>query len=632
MKLSKWIDQIKRKNVRDLGYLYPFLFTLIFVIILLQYSFSGFDSIFYDTWVKYDLGIKNEERVIVISLDEESDEFLGEIYPYTYASHARFISKLIEDKPAEIGYLVNLTDVENETQARYQLSFKEAINNFTKQGGGFHIGTDMDAFGEQLPQENLRELGFSLSLLNIDNRVFSRDDIARRCLLNISGEDSFHLWMANFYRKKYNLEKIDANSVQGSYYSREADAYFTLFKYFTSPVDREAKIVTIPFHRVLKGNFPPGFFRNKIVIVGPKYIANSSDFILTPFNKESSVASKLNLHAIIVEALIQGKTILEVPDVVTETLAVLFAIILSYLISQLRPSRGLLITLVLIVSIFAFSFIAFSFFGIWLKLSHLVLTIFTVYYIWVPFRAIGEYQRRYAIQEETKMLKQVDNLKQNFISLMSHDLKTPVAKIAGLADILHTQYQNTPEQNKNIKSIIDSTHDLNKFITSILDLTKIESQNLNLRIVSKDINKIIEGIISKLKFEAGNNEVTIQSDLAPLYPISIDAELLNRVISNLIENAIKYSGKGSIVSVKTWDDEKWVWVEIKDNGIGIAEADLQHIFDKFYRVKNDQTHVIKGSGLGLYLVKYFIELHQGEIACTSKIGEGTTFTIKLKNA
>jgi signal transduction histidine kinase len=261
-----------------------------------------------------------------------------------------------------------------------------------------------------------------------------------------------------------------------------------------------------------------------------------------------------------------------------------------------------------------------------------VLTIFTVYYIWVPFRAIGEYQRRYAIQEETKMLKQVDNLKQNFISLMSHDLKTPVAKIAGLADILHTQYQNSPDQSKNIKSIIDSTHDLNKFITSILDLTKIESQNLNLRIVSKDINKIIEGIIGKLKFEAGNNEVSIQSDLAPLYPISIDAELLNRVISNLIENAIKYSGKGSVVSVKTWDDEKWVWVEIKDNGIGIAEVDLQHIFDKFYRVKNDQTHVIKGSGLGLYLVKYFIELHQGEITCTSKIGEGTTFTIKLKNA
>jgi CHASE2 domain-containing sensor protein len=123
MKFAKWIDQIKSKNVRDLGYLYPFLFTLIFVIILLQYSFSGFDAIFYDAWVKYDLGIKNENRVIVISLDEESDEFLGEIYPYTYASHARFISKLIEDKPAEIGYLVNLTDVENETQAKYQLSF-----------------------------------------------------------------------------------------------------------------------------------------------------------------------------------------------------------------------------------------------------------------------------------------------------------------------------------------------------------------------------------------------------------------------------------------------------------------------------------------------------------------------------
>ncbi|MFZ4712831.1 MAG: ATP-binding protein [Bacteriovoracaceae bacterium] len=632
MNYKKWIDQIKSKNVRDLGYLYPFFFTLVFVVILLQYSFSGFDAIFYDSWIRFDIGIKNEKRVIIISLDEESDEFLGEIYPYTYASHARFINKLIEDKPAAIGYLVNLTDVENETQAKYQQNFKDTINNFTAHGGGFRLGTEMDAFGEQLPQENLRDLGFSLSLLNIDNKAFGRDDIARRCLLNISGEDSFHLWLANYHRRRNNQEKLDANTISGSYYSREADASFSLFRYFTSPVDREAKIITIPFHRVLKGNFPPGFFENKIVIVGPKYIASSSDFILTPFNKETYNASKLNVHATIVESLIQGKTILEIPDIVTDTLAVIMAIILSYLISQLRPSRGLLITLSLIVCIFLLSFCAFSFLGVWIKLSHLILTVFTVYYIWVPFRAIGEYQRRYAIQEETKILKQVDNLKQNFISLMSHDLKTPVAKIAGLADILHTQYPNTADQSKNIKSIIDATHDLNKFITSILDLTKIESQNLNLKKTSKDINKIIDAIVSKLKFEAGNNEINLTSELGPLYPISIDAELLNRVISNLIENAIKYSGKGSTVSVKTWDDEKWVWVEIKDNGIGIGENDLIHIFDKFYRVKNDKTHAIKGSGLGLYLVKYFIELHQGEITCTSKVGVGTTFTIKLKNA
>ncbi len=172
---------------------------------------------------------------------------------------------------------------------------------------------------------------------------------------------------------------------------------------------------------------------------------------------------------------------------------------------------------------------------------------------------------------------------------------------------------------------------MNDFINSILDLTKIESQNLTLRKESRDINKIVEGILTKLEFEAGNKQMQIESDLSPLYPIEVDTVLMNRVISNLIENAIKYAGKGKTIWVKTWDDPTWVYIEIKDNGLGIGAEDLAHIFDKFYRVKNDSTHAIKGSGLGLYLVKYFIELHNGVISASSQLGEGTSFIIKLKN-
>ena len=103
------------------------------------------------------------------------------------------------------------------------------------------------------------------------------------------------------------------------------------------------------------------------------------------------------------------------------------------------------------------------------------------------------------------------------------------------------------------------------------------------------------------------------------------------MISNLIENAIKYSGENSVVEVKSWDDEKWVYISIKDNGIGIPEGDIEHVFEKFYRVKNDASHSVKGTGLGLYLVKYFVELHGGTIEVESNLGEGTLFLIKLKN-
>jgi signal transduction histidine kinase len=296
-----------------------------------------------------------------------------------------------------------------------------------------------------------------------------------------------------------------------------------------------------------------------------------------------------------------------------------------------QPLRGLVMTVAIITAILLLSYLSFSIFGVWMKLAHLILSVFVVYYIWVPFRAIEEYQRRYAIQEETKLLKQVDNLKQNFISLMSHDLKTPVAKIAGIADILKIKFDNSAEQRSMLDNIVNATKELNSFITSILDLTKIESQNLTIKKESKDINKLIEGIVEKLRFEVHQKQMELETELSPLYPIQIDVILMNRVISNLVENAIKYAGKGKKVLVKTWDDADWVYIEVQDNGVGVSEEDILHIFDKFYRVKNDSTHAIKGSGLGLYLVKYFIELHNGTISAQSKLGEGTSFIIKLKN-
>ena len=135
-----------------------------------------------------------------------------------------------------------------------------------------------------------------------------------------------------------------------------------------------------------------------------------------------------------------------------------------------------------------------------------------------------------------------------------------------------------------------------------------------------------------LKFEASTKEVSVIKDLAPLYPIEIDMNLMVRVFHNLVENAIKYSGVGTQITIKTWDDTQWVFIKISDNGRGIPPEDLKYIFDKFYRVKNESTHTIKGTGLGLYLVKYFVELHGGQIGVQSTLGQGTAFEIKLKNA
>ncbi|MFN8371099.1 MAG: ATP-binding protein [Bacteriovoracaceae bacterium] len=431
--------------------------------------------------------------------------------------------------------------------------------------------------------------------------------------------------------EKNGLPVFNALDYNGAYYNKEADAVFALFKYFSDPTQKNKHIITIPFHRIVVGNYSKGVFKDKIVLVGPQYLSNSDDFLNTPFNKESADVSKLGIHAQIIQALISENTIYQIPKSITNVLAIIISIILSLLISRIRPTSGLIITVGSLVMVILASYLLFVFGGLWLYFSQLILSIFIVYYIWVPFRAIAEYQSRYAIEEEAKILKEVDHLKHNFISFMSHDLKTPVAKIAGIVDILLTQYDTKGEQKIHLERILASTQELDKFITSILDLTKIESKNIKLSKSSKDINKIIKDVVKTLQFELNVKKMSMDLQLAPIYPIQLDLDLTKRVISNLVENAIKYSGEGKSISIKTWDDADWVYVEISDNGIGVKESDLVHIFEKFYRVKNDDSHKIKGSGLGLYLVKYFVELHEGKITAKSEVGKGTTFEIKFKN-
>lgn len=621
----------KKKRVIDISKYYPLFFTVIFVVILFQYSFSAQEAIFYDLRVKWDIGTSYKDNIVLITLDDDSDRFLGESYPYTYASHSKMMERLIQDEPLLVNYFVNFLEPVTTQDQKHLGQFTKSIEMFKGQGGQFRFGTEWDAWGELLPPVDLRTFGHSSSLINLDGLTFAKDDVCRRAILNIGGEDSIHLWTANQYRQTRNEPPLNINSILGAYYVRKADATFTLFRYYTSPLESNGRIKKIPFHRVRVGNFPKGFFTNKIVLIGPSYMTNAPDFVLTPFNKEEYKAPKLMLHAEIIQALTDNKTVYQIPRTVTYSLAILIAIFLSVTISKVKPTTGLFITIIVMLGIFLISYLLFTIFGLWLYLTHLVLTVFVVYYIWVPFRAIGEYQRRYAIQEETKLLKKVENLKQNFISLMSHDLKTPVAKIAGLADIMLNQNADEAQNKRNLHSIMESTKELNKFITSILDLTKIESRNLDLSLVSRDINTVIESTVEGLRYEAASKNVEVEMELSPLYPIEFDQNLMKRVLSNLVENAIKYSGENTAVKVKSWDDEKWVYVEIQDNGVGIPPDDLEHIFDKFYRVKNDASHSIKGTGLGLYLVKYFVELHGGTIFAESTLGQGTKFTVKLKN-
>ena len=191
----------KFKNI-EYNNLYPLFFTIIFILILIQYSFNSLDAIFYDLWSKADFVASEPEEVVVITMDEESDQFLGEIYPYTYATHVRFLNKLLDAKPGIVSYLIPFLEPETKVETKYAETFHDMLLKYSQNEGTFRFGTDKDAWGEQIPPENLADLGYSLALINKDGNVFSKDDVTRRVILNISGEDSLHLWIARKYQQE----------------------------------------------------------------------------------------------------------------------------------------------------------------------------------------------------------------------------------------------------------------------------------------------------------------------------------------------------------------------------------------------------------------------------------------------
>lgn len=621
----------KQKGKDNLFY-YPVVFTLVLIAIIVQYRFYGLDAIVYDFFARHNyLSSSLRDKIVIVRIDQESDLYLGEIYPYSYASHKRFFEKILAAKPFLVGHLAQFGEPESDVERKSMDETLKLLENYILEGGRFRFGTMIDTWGETLPPQPFRFIGSNLAMINIDNNSYAKDDVSRRMILNVSGEDTFHLWAANQLRQASNLPIVNTADFMGSYYMAEADANFSMFKYADDPRDEKHSFTVIPFHKVLVGAYPQDFFKDKIVLIGPNYFSNLNDRLYTPFNKTSKTSSAMAIHANVLSAMFFKNSVIMAPWWVVNGLVLVIGIVLSFSIYYLKPTRGLMLTVSLMVSFIILNYLLYVFFGVFLPTSHVLISVFIIYYVWVPFKAISEYQTRYSLEKESKLLKEVEDLKKNFISLMSHDLKTPVAKIIGMAEAIMRQ-QNLPENvSRNVMMISEATKELNSFISSIIDLSKIESQKISLDKTSKDINALIVSVTDSLKYELNNKNSEINLQLAPLYPITVDATLVKRIISNVVENSIKYAGVGRLINIRTEDDDQWVYVKISDNGVGMAPEHVLKIFDKFYRVKSGNDSLIKGSGLGLYLVKYFVELHGGTISVASTIGEGTEFVIKLPN-
>jgi signal transduction histidine kinase len=254
--------------------------------------------------------------------------------------------------------------------------------------------------------------------------------------------------------------------------------------------------------------------------------------------------------------------------------------------------------------------------------------------VFIGYQATKIERQHFELQQEQKALRELEQLKNNFVSLISHDLKTPLAKIEAIAQRLLTHPKAT-EFRPDLDALTESSAELNHYIQSVLRLLRVESRDFRIHLESSEINEIIEEALLQVAPLARNKRIRLEKDLEPMFLAEFDPVLIKEVIVNLLDNAIKYTqpdGRVIILSKEISNGtESYIQVTVEDSGSGIPDHEVDNVWLKFVRGR-DQEMKTKGTGLGLYLVKYFVELHRGRVAIESRMGIGTKvdFTLPLQ--
>lgn len=224
--------------------------------------------------------------------------------------------------------------------------------------------------------------------------------------------------------------------------------------------------------------------------------------------------------------------------------------------------------------------------------------------------------------------KQADRLKEEFVSTVSHELRTPLTSLRGFAELLLKREYSAEKQREFLSIVHDESVRLTNLLNDFLDIQRMESGRQNYQFESVALTSVVQEAITL--FSVNNTRHKLVMDFPPsLPPVHADQARLQQVLTNLLSNAIKFSPHGGAVTVAARQEGASVTVSVSDQGVGIPVTALSHLFSKFFRVDNQETRSIGGTGLGLALVKKIIEAHHGRIWVESEVGVGSTFFFSL---
>jgi len=231
-------------------------------------------------------------------------------------------------------------------------------------------------------------------------------------------------------------------------------------------------------------------------------------------------------------------------------------------------------------------------------------------------------------------LKDMNQVKSDFVSSVSHELRTPLTSIKGYTSIILGEKLGpiNDGQKTRLQKINKHTDDLTALINDLLDISRIESGRMGMKVDKVHISKIAQDAVDIVSVQA--KEKTVDIDISYDFPekadyIWADESQIERVFLNLLSNAIKFTPHGGRISIKIANKPDYMQADVADTGIGIKDKDRQRIFDEFYRVDNPENQREKGTGLGLSLTKHIVEAHKGKIWVTSEPDKGSTFSFIL---
>lgn len=235
-----------------------------------------------------------------------------------------------------------------------------------------------------------------------------------------------------------------------------------------------------------------------------------------------------------------------------------------------------------------------------------------------------------AINHMTTKLEMLENSRQEFVSNVSHELKTPITSIKVLADSLLQQEDAPAELYREFLSDINAEIEReNKIITDLLSLVKMDKTAGELNISSININELLEQILKRIKPIAAERHIELIFESYRAVMAEVDEVKLSLAVNNLIENAVKYNYDNGWVRVSLNADHKFFYIKVSDSGVGIPEDEQENVFERFYRVDKARSRETGGTGLGLSITRNAILMHRGAIKIYSKEKEGTTFTVRI---